>query len=182
MAKTISYRNSIKYLLASLFSGIIIGLFTMPTLAKSDQAQGPVNKGTGSIEIFEPYDNGHRKVQFTAQEAAGNKMAKGNLIDMVFGPDGSLRRKFMYEVKYVLVDGEYVYFAAQNIYDSDNVKTGDWLYIKAHDGGEPGYMVDHIGWKWADSEVQAENWVNNMEDPAWFKESMNANIQIHQFE
>jgi hypothetical protein len=141
-------------------------------------AGGPAEKATGSIGIYEPWDGGHRKVSFNAHEASGNRPAKGNMIDMVFGPDGNLRRKFQYDVVYVHVEDNWARFGAYCIYDSGGVKTGDWLYVKVEDGGTPGTAGDYIGWKWG-TETQVENWVNNGGNTGWWRLAISGNLAVH---
>mgnify|MGYP006303466339 CR=1 FL=1 len=152
---------------------------TLPLLAKPDHA-GPAEKATGSITLFEPYDGGYRDVSFNAHEARANRPAKGEMTDMVYDPDGNLRRVFEYDVMYVRVDGDYAWFGAVCTLDSEGAKTGDWLYVRVMDGGTPGTEGDSMGWKWG-SETQVMDWVEDGDSDTWWRMAIAGNLVVHTY-
>lgn len=161
-----------------VLTGIVLLVVALSVQAKPENA-GPAEKATGSISIFEPYDDGHREVSFNAHEAKGNRPAKGQMKDLVYDPDGNLRRTFEYDVEYVNVDGDTAYFGAQCTYDSAGTQTGEWLYVKVHDGGTPGRKGDHIGWKWG-TETEVSDWVaGGTEAPGWWRAATDGNLVVH---
>lgn len=143
-------------------------------------ANGPTEKGTGYISIFEPWDGGHREIDFNAHEGNAHKQAKGAMADYVFGPDGAMRRVFLYDVRYARVEGDYVHFGALCTFDSNGTHAGRWLYVKAHDGGTPGAGVDHIGWMWG-SVADIQNWVNNGGPTGWWRPALSGNLVAHTY-
>ncbi|MBA7697109.1 hypothetical protein ES703_105767 [subsurface metagenome] len=143
---------------------------------------GPAKKATGSISIFEKWDGGHREIEFNTHEAKDGRDAKGKMVDNVYGPDGVLRRVFKYDVKYVRVDDDYAYFGALCTYDSEAGKTGKWLYVKVYDGGTPGTIDDHIGWKWASDETEVASWVNSGAIPGWWRMATEGNLVVHTYD
>lgn len=162
---------------------VLISVLVLLTPALIYAENGPALKATGSINIYEEWDEGHREVEFNAHEAIGNKDAKGKMVDNVYGPDGVLRRVFMYDVKYVRVDGDYAHFGALCTHDSEAVKTEDWLYVKVYDGGTPGTNGDKIGWKWANSnEALVESWVNSGTTTRWFRIATEGNLVVHTYD
>lgn len=156
----------------------IVGtLVAMPVGAKPGKG-GAAQKATGSISIFEKWDGGYREVSLNAHEAKANRPAKGQMVDMVYGPDGNLRRVFEYEVKYVRVDGDVAHIGALCTLDSADALTGNWLYVKVEDGGTPGRKGDGIGWKWG-SESNVESWVDNGSSTGWWRIAIDGNLQVH---
>ena len=162
---------------------VLISVLILLTPALSYAENGPVEKATGSINIYEPWDGGHREVKFNTHEAIGDKDAKGKMVDNVYGPDDVLRRVFMYDVKYVRVDGDYAHFGALCTHDSEGVVTGRWLYVKVYDGGTPGTNGDCIGWKWASfNETLVESWVNSGTTTSWFRMATEGNLVVHTYD
>ena len=138
-------------------------------------AKGPAAKGTGGISIYEPWDGGHREVSFNAHEG---DPAKGEMVDYVYGPDGELRRVFKYTVYAVNVEDDTVYFGAYCWYDSEGAQTGQYLYVKAYDGGTPGTAGDAIGWRWG-SQSAVTSWVNNDGATGWWRGAIAGNLVVH---
>lgn len=161
---------------------VLISVLVLLTPALIYAENGPAEKATGSINIYEPWDGGHREVEFNAHEAIGDKEAKGKMVDNVYGPDGVLRRVFIYDVKYVRVDGDYAHFGALCTYDSGAVLTGKWLYVKVYDGGTPGTNWDHIGWKWASNETLVASWVTSGTTPGWWRMATEGNLVVHTYD
>jgi hypothetical protein len=160
-----------------LLIAVAVLALTLPVQAKPDNA-GPAEKATGSISIYEPWDGGHREVSFNAHEAKGNRPAKGEMTDLVYDPDGNLRRTFEYDVQYVNVEAPYAYFGALCTYDSEGAKAGDWLYVRVLDGGTPGTAGDFIGWGWG-SETQVMDWVANGSTGTWWRDAIAGNLVVH---
>jgi hypothetical protein len=167
-------KNMKKKILTIAGAGLIMML-----LPVSISAMGAAEKATGSISLFEPWDGGHRKVSLNAHESIGDRPAKGVMIDNVYGPDGSLRRTFRYDVKDVRVEGNMAYFAALATYDSEGVKDGDWLYVRVKDDGTPGTKGDYMGWKWASDESQAKAWVTGGAPTSMWRPAINGNLVVH---
>lgn len=165
-------RKILSIALASTFAFAAVGM------AKSHAGKGPAEKATGSVSLYEPYDGGHREVDFNAHEAMENRPAKGKMTDKVYDANGNWRREFHYDVEYVRVDGDYAHFGALCTADSEDQQTGKWLYVKVHDGGTPGRNGDHIGWKWG-TESEVDNWVENGSPTDWWRMPIEGNLVVH---
>lgn len=160
---------------------LVLGLALALLVAGTASARGPAEKGTGFIMLYEPWDGGHREVDFNAHEAKDGRPAKGSMVDDVYGPTGLWRRTFMYSVHYVRVEGDYVHFGAYCYYDSNGTHAGRWLYVKAQDGGTPGRAGDGIGWKWG-SETAVANWVTFGSTTGWWRMPIAGNLVVHTYE
>lgn len=157
-------------------------LLSVPVFAQiqTGNSIGPAQKATGFISIYEPWDGGHREVDFNAHEAMMDRSAKGEMADYVYGPDGNLRRVFEYRIFYVRVDGDYGHFGAKCNYDSVGNLEGNWLYVKVYDGANPGSSGDYIGWKWG-SETQVMSWVENGSTTGWWRKAIDGNLVVHTY-
>jgi len=119
---------------------------------------------------------GARTGTFTAPAGSATAYAtycgKGN----AYYSDASGNWYFV-NVKAVTVDGDDAWFAGPVI--AGNVGVGNWLFVKVHDGGEPGKLVDQASGSFTD-EITAINGVTGKLAPADGPFTITSgNLQVH---
>lgn len=146
-------------------------------MAKPGDA-GPAEKATGGIEVEESTDTA--SVEFNAHEAKGNRDAKGVFWWWLGGKDDP-SRTIKVEVRFVKVDGDKAWFAGKAVMDTGGAKEDDWFFVQALDGGTPATDGDQIWWEWLgeDAESEAEEKVEDMEEPANEKTILAGNLVVH---
>jgi hypothetical protein len=97
-------------------------------------------------------------------------------------------RQMMCDVKYVMIDGNTAWFAAECVYDSYpegalGSAVGAWVYVKVVDNGEPGVGSDYIGRSWIGSsgwltEPEAAALVSSMATPQISGVIETGNLQV----
>ena len=132
--------------------------------------EGSAQKATGGVEA----ENGS-SAQFNAHEAKGKQPAKGRI--QISNGEG---RKFRCDVKAVRVVGDYAWFAAECIADTEDSRVGQWVFVKVYDNGSPGRKGDRIGWDWDSAdEANAVNRVLNGSQPADWWDVIRGNLVVH---
>jgi len=159
-------------LMLAVFSLAIAG----PLFSKAKKS-APASNATGKVQVLNDSDE-YAWAEFEAYESKNGQPAKG--LFHYWLEDGS--EEIYVDVVYVKVDGEYVWFAGKCTEASGEL-VGRWFFLAAHDGGDPGRLVDHVWWEWlpdtADAETIAERKVNNLEKPANNKSIENGNVVVN---
>ena len=151
-------------------------ILTMPVFSFSEPMDSGVAKNAiGKVEITVDKDQS-ATVEFEACEKTDTKPAKGYLHSW----QANKSEEIYAEVKYVVVDGDYAWFAGKC---TEGKLAGRWYFIVVHDGGTPGRLVDHFWWDWladtADAEDLARQKVENTEKPANNKFINNGDIEVN---
>lgn len=159
-------------LMLAVFSLAIAG----PLFLRAKES-APANNVTGKVQILNDSDE-YAWAEFEAYEAKNSQPANGSFHYWL--EDGS--EEIYVDVVYVKVDGEYAWFAGKCSKASGEL-VGRWLFLAAHDGGDPGRLVDHIWWEWlpdtADAQAVAERKVNNLKKPASNKSIKAGNVVVN---
>ncbi|MFW6061862.1 MAG: hypothetical protein ACOC93_03545 [Planctomycetota bacterium] len=156
----------------------VVGLSATPMLARS--SRGPADKATGGL-VIEANNHARARVEFNAHEAhdEGGE-AQGELRWYLLDDDGEVERTITVDVSVVQVEDSTAWFAGEAIEDSrDDRKVGNWLYVKATDGGSPAYENDTIGWKWVGSENNAQDAVDGKDSSVNNKPALEGNLVVH---
>ena len=142
---------------------VIAALVLTVTPALIYAENGPVEKATGSITIWNEDGSNYWEVEFNAHEGNDSKEAKGKLKINAIYADGSPKREFEYDVGYVRVEPNgQAHFGAYCYSDSWDTLDGSWFYVQVIDGGTPGTAGDKLGWKWGTTvESVVASWVSS---------------------
>ena len=161
----------------------LIAIAVIATLLLSSGAalaKGPAPKATGEVGI--PVNGWY--AEFSAYYV-GTKVVGGQTLHI---GKGSMRRwsdvvgqDLRYDVKYVRVNSNRVWFAAKCTYDTGNTYVGKWLFVKVDDGGTPGRKGDYIGWDWnsGTNEADAAKRVRIYGSPANWWPVIDGNLVVH---
>ncbi len=154
---------------------IVVTVFFLAGTGISNAAS-LVNNVTGKLQIVE--DGGSAaSVQFDASEASESQPAGGSLTCSF--ADQSQPNSV--KIQFVKIDGQFAWLAGQCTSGDLN---GRWLFVVAHDGGQPGSLVDHIWWEWLPAgtgENAARSKVENLEKPADNKSITDGNIVVSSY-
>ena len=153
---------------------VVSALVIAPKVSVQADVSRPDN-AVGNIVIVDAGDNAD--VEFKAVEACEGIGASGFF--KLNGKGGAVKIDAV--VRFVKVDGRYTWFAGQCTPNSPAM-AGRWFFAVAHDGGEPGKLVDHLWLDWLtrspDAAKIAERKVENYEKPSCNKPIKDGNIII----
>jgi hypothetical protein len=148
-------------------------LLAAGALAKPPQGKGPAEKATGKVQV----DVRGWWLDFNAHEAKDGRPAKGEALAW----SDEVGRTIELTVKYVKVEGNEAWFAAQATSDTFGTLVGRWLFVYCMDGGSPG-SKDQIAWDWdsgTDSVPDAASRVDAMETPNNLHTIIEGNLVVH---
>lgn len=164
-------------------SGTLVGNALNLTIAYDTGAPGTIMHMSGTIA-----SNGAISGTWTDNfggARAGTFSATGATATVTYCGKGSAYYSdssglwYVVSVNAVSVDsaGANAWFAGPVI--AGNVGVGNWLFVKVHDGGEPGYLVDQVWGSFTD-EVTAVNAVTSHGAPADGPFAVTSgNLQVH---
>ncbi|GEM_PF-4092826 len=156
-----------------------------PDHAGPPEDAGPANRVTGGIEVEEPWADSYASVSFNAHQEKGNRPAKG-MFKWELMDDGEVTRTIEVDVMYVKVEDNTGWFAGECFYDSDDGELeGQWLFVKAYDGGTPAREGDQIWWEWLDDDDEdeyPEKKVARGDDPENEKPITAGNLVVHYYD
>ena len=135
-----------------------------------------------SVEVFGDVE-ATGKVQIQASKSDNGRVSFNLTVE-----NDSVRGSFTYSdedgsesssgsIKYVELDGSYVWFAGKFDSGADELN-GKWFFVLAHDGGKPGQNFDHIWIEWLSDGKEAKSKVDNFDRPKDNKKIFSGNIDI----
>jgi len=144
-------------------AGVLILLVSVQVFCgQSNPAK--VNNATGELKVT---TNGREYIQLKFQ--VFEKKPSPEIKNYCQFWKDDISNKTYAEVKYNNIDGCYAWFAGRCVKGDKNL-LGKWFFAVVHDGGKPGYMVDHIWLEWLpdtpNAEKAAESNVKNLKKPA----------------